>query len=220
MKLVAGLPLGVPTPRSAIRRAGAMADFAFAVPAAAAVIVQALPQLTEAALRLVDEHGPLRQLDDAIIGLAELQRVVTALDKIVLLSTALEKLSELEDELHTLGQLEESLEKIAGFSTVLEEIAGPIKALAQSTASLPELAAATESLPELVVQVRAVEAIVAHMDTSLDGLTPTLNRIVAFGDNLGAEIDDLGDSLAPISRIASRLPGSKKRAREREQDKG
>ena len=189
------------------------------MPTAAVAAIQALPQLTEAALRLVDEDGPLRQLDDAILGLAELQRVVLALDKIVLLSTALEKLSELEDELRTLGTLEASLEQIAGFSTVLEAIAGPIQALAESTTSLPELAVAAESLPELVVQVRAVEGIVTHMDASLDGLTPTLNRIVAFGDNLEAEIDDLGDSLAPISRIASRLPGSKKRAREREQEK-
>jgi hypothetical protein len=49
------------------------------------------------------------------------------------------------------------------------------------------------------------------MDHRLDELTPKLDQIAAFGTDLGDDIDDLGEALAPISRIASRLPGSRRR---------
>lgn len=140
--------------------------------------------------------------------LADLQDELQALGEFDL---HLERLADLQDELATLGRLEHALERIAEFGTPLDNLTEPVADLAVAARSLPELAVAAQSLPELVTQVKLVEAIVERMDHRLDELTPKLDQIAAFGTDLGDDIDDLGEALAPISRIASRLPGSRRR---------
>ena len=56
-----------------------------------------------------------------------------------------------------------------------------------------------------------MQEVVTHIDSRFDELTPILKEISDFGSTLEGEIDELGDSLAPISRLAGRLPGNRKR---------
>lgn len=148
------------------------------------------------------------RMANSLERLADLQDELQALGQFDL---HLERLADLQDELATLGRLEGALERIAEFGTPLDNLTQPVADLAVAARSLPELAVAAQSLPELVTQVKMVEAIVERMDHRLDELTPKLDQIAAFGTELGDDIDDLGDALAPISRIASRLPGGRRR---------
>lgn len=143
--------------------------------------------------------------------LAELQDELAALGK---LDLQLERLADLQDELATLGRLEGALAQIALFGTPLDKLTGPVEDLAKAARTLPELSVAAQSLPELVDQVRQVELIVAHMDERLDNLMPTLERIATFGESVEGDIDELGEALEPIGRLASRLPGGRRRKRE------
>lgn len=148
------------------------------------------------------------RLANSLERLADLQDELAALGEFDL---HLERLADLQDELATLGRLEGALDRIAEFGTPLDNLTQPVADLAVAARSLPELAVAAQSLPELVTQVKLVEQIVERMDHRLDELTPKLDQIAAFGTDLGDDIDDLGDALAPISRLASRLPGSRRR---------
>lgn len=148
------------------------------------------------------------RLATSLERLADLQDELQALGEFDL---HLERLADLQDELATLGRLEGALDRIAEFGTPLDNLTEPVADLAVAARSLPELAVAAQSLPELVTQVKLVEQIVERMDHRLDELTPKLDQIAAFGTELGDDIDDLGDALAPISRIASRLPGGRRR---------
>lgn len=143
--------------------------------------------------------------------LAELQDELAALGK---LDLQLSRLADLQDELATLGRLEGALEQISRFGTPLDKLTGPVEDLAKAARTLPELSVAAQSLPELVDQVRQVELIVAHMDERLDNLMPTLDRIAKFGEAVEDDIDELGEALEPIGRLASKLPGGRRRKRE------
>ena len=144
----------------------------------------------------------------AIEGLGQLPEVVVALDKIVLLEDALDKLANLQDELANLGNLQDELEAIAGFRSILEALVDPVNQLAASTGSMPELAVSARSLPQLTEQVKGVQEIVDRIDARIDEVAPSLVQIAAFGSTLNSEIEELGDALGPLSRIAARMPGS------------
>jgi methyl-accepting chemotaxis protein len=150
-------------------------------------------------------------LMQAVEGVAQLPDVVRALDKIVLLESALDKLANLQDELENLGNLQDELAAIAGFRTILEELVDPVHQLAASTGSMPELAVSARSLPQLTEQVRGVQGIVERIDARIDEVAPSLVQIAAFGSTLNSEIEELGDALGPLSRIAARMPGSGKK---------
>lgn len=143
--------------------------------------------------------------------LADLQDELAALGKMDL---QLERLADLQDELATLGRLEGALAQIALFGTPLDQLTGPVEDLAKAARTLPELSVAAQSLPELVDQVRQVEMIVAHMDERLDNLMPTLERIAAFGESVEDDIDELSEALEPVGRLASRLPGGRRRKKD------
>lgn len=205
----------VPTPSSVFGFAGGMFRSAVAVPVAAYEAFQALPALADLIRGLADPEGPLRQIDDAILAIAGLKDIALALNKISDMTTALDRLAELQDELETLGNMQVSLATIA-------KLEAPVASLARTTESLPDLATAAESLPRLVDQVHEVKTVVGHIGDRIDELTPALHQIAAFGVGLESEIDDLGAALAPISTIASKLPGGRRKAREiaREQAAG
>jgi len=158
--------------------------------------------------------GFLRSVPTIAVSLERLADLQDELEALSKLDFQLERLADLQDELATLGRLEDALQQIALFGTPLDNLTEPVADLAVAARSLPELAVAAQSLPELVTQVRLVEAIVERMDARLGDLTPKLDQIADFGVGLGSEIDDLGDALAPISRIASRLPGNRRRQKE------
>ncbi len=147
----------------------------------------------------------------AIEGVAQLPQVVVALDKIVLLEAALDKLANLQDELENLGNLQDELAAIAGFRTILEDLVDPVQQLAASTGSMPELAVSARSLPKLTEQVSGVQEVVERIDARIDEVAPSLVQIAAFGSSLNSEIEELGDALGPLSRIAAHMPGSKKK---------
>lgn len=197
----------VPSPASAFGFVGSIVRSSIAVPVAAYEAFQALPALADILRGLADPEGPLRQIDDAILAIAGLKDIALALNKISDMTTALDRLAELQDELETLGNMQVSLATIA-------KLEAPVASLARTTEALPNLALAAESLPKLVDQVHAVETVVHHIGDRIDELTPALHQIAAFGAGLESEIDDLGAALAPISTIASKLPGGRRKARE------
>jgi methyl-accepting chemotaxis protein len=158
--------------------------------------------------------GFLRTIPTIAVSLERLADLQDELEALSKLDFQLERLADLQDELSTLGRLEHALERIAEFGTPLDNLTEPVADLAVAARSLPELSVAAQSLPELVTQVRLVESIVERMDARLGELTPKLDQIADFGMGLGSEIDDLGDALAPISRIASRLPGGRRRQKD------
>lgn len=235
----------VPTPSSFFGTAQSIVRGAFAIPVATYEAIQALPAFADVIRGFADPEGPLRQIDDAILAVASLRDISVALnrvsdmanavdrladmsvaldrladmsaalDRLADMSRALDRLAELQDELETLGNMEASLATIA-------ELEKPVASLARTTESLPELASAAESLPHLVDEVQEVKAVVGHIGDRIDELTPALHAIAKFGVGLESEIDDLGAALAPISTIASKLPGGRRKAREvaREQAAG
>ncbi len=209
------IAIPVPSPSSAIGFAGSIARSMAAIPVAAYEAFQALPALADLLAGITDPDGPLRQIDDAILAIAGLKDIALALNKISDMAVALDRLAELQDELEALGQMQQSLETIA-------RLEAPVASLARTTESLPELATAAEALPRLVDEVQAVKGVVGHIGERIDELTPALHQIAEFGVGLESEIDDLGAALAPISTIASKLPGGRKKAREiaREQAAG
>jgi hypothetical protein len=162
--------------------------------------------------------GMLLEFARAIPSIAvSLQRLADLQDELAALGTLdiqLERLADLQDELATLGRLEGALTQIALFGTPLDKLTGPVENLAVAARTLPELSVAAQSLPELVTKVDGVEAIVAHMDARLDNLMPILERIAAFGESVEGDIDELGQALDPIGRLASRLPGARRRKNE------
>ncbi|MDO9355954.1 MAG: hypothetical protein Q7T55_19810 [Solirubrobacteraceae bacterium] len=205
----------VASPSTVFGFAGSMVRSAVAIPVAAFEAFRALPDLADVIRGLSDPDGPLRQIDDAILAIAGLKDIALALNKISDMAVALDRLAELQDELETLGNMQASLATIA----LLE---APVRSLAKTTESLPDLAEAAEALPRLVDQVHSVQAVVSHIGDRIDELTPALHQIAEFGVGLESEIDDLGAALAPISTIASKLPGGRRKAREiaREQAAG
>ncbi len=141
---------------------------------------------------------------------AALPSIATSLERLANLEEELAALASLQDELRTLGRLEDELETIAKFGTPLDRLTEPVMALAHAARTLPELTAAAQSLPALVEMVGDVEGIVLRMDARLEHLTPVLDQLAEFGD----ELEDLSDAMTPIGRLAGILPGSRRKRRE------
>lgn len=141
---------------------------------------------------------------------AALPSIAVSLERLADLEEELAALASLQDELRTLGRLEDELGIIAQFGTPLDRLTEPVTALAQAARTLPELTVAAQSLPALVEMVGDVEGIVLRMDARLEHLTPVLDQLAEFGD----ELEDLSDAMTPIGRLAGILPGGRRKRRE------
>lgn len=180
---------------------GQAAGVARGVVRAPLAVLVTLRDLAESLRTLASSHGPLVVMSER---LAELSERGGPLDRLADISETLEGLVALEASLKQLGALEVSLDKIAAVAASLER-------LADSTESLPELTEAAARLPELVERVRAVEGQVTGIGGQLGQLQPSLDGLAATVAELQGSVVGLDGALAPIGRLAGRLPRSRRR---------
>ena len=155
--------------------------------------VLAIPVRIDGILRGVES---LQMLADGAAALPELTRHAEALAG---LAKSVESLPELTAHAAAL----EELTRHAGALAELTIHAAALAELPEHAATLPELSRHAAALPDLAPRVQSVELMVERILVYLDALQPAVN-------DLTNAASDLNLAVAPISRIAGRMPGSKR----------
>lgn len=149
-------------------------------------------------------------IGDTLAALARLGRSDGPLEPVGSLRDAMVDLTR-EDGL--LAQTNAGLERLAAPGSGLDSLAGLTESLAGLTAlqeSLERIAEVAESLDRLATTTEALPEVSAR----LERLQVTLDRV---GGNLGGlerSVEGLEVALAPVSRLAGRLPRGRRAARE------
>jgi predicted nucleic acid-binding Zn-ribbon protein len=149
---------------------------------------------------------------DRILGLpADLAQLLGHLPAITRNTAAI------EDHTARLDAVATSLERVANDTTALPAVRDALLVVVESTAALKpmseRLASIEAAMPALVdvqKQLGELPAVMQRLDEGIERLSDLMERMLVSMDALGGNIETLQESLEPVGRLASRLPGQSK----------
>lgn len=110
------------------------------------------------------------------------------------------------DALRALRQIPEIVE-------ATREIAAHTALLADVAAALERVSADTRSLPPMredMARLGNLDEGIERLDDSIDRLSTLMEKILVAVDELNATVEALRGAVAPVARLASRVPGQRK----------
>lgn len=126
-------------------------------------------------------------------------------------------ISEIAEHTASLLEIARVLERVSGDTDALPALHEDMTHVAESTSVLGamdgRLAAIEEAMPVLVeVQRHLVQLpeTMGRLDDGLDRLSGLMERLLTALDGLNQSVDALQGAVAPMGRLASRVPGRRK----------
>ena len=96
-------------------------------------------------------------------------------------------------------------------TAALEQVAAALDRVAGYTGALPEMREDMKRIGALPETLDRLDAGIDRMDESLARLSELMERILTAIDGLNSSVETLQGAVSPLSRLAGRVPGQKKR---------
>jgi hypothetical protein len=125
---------------------------------------------------------------------------------------------ELGAALRTLPEIAESTKSMAADTARLREVGSILERITEDTGPMKDrIESISDTMPLLVKALEHIAELpeaLARLETRLDGVTEQMERMVESVVAVAATVVELQESMGPVSRLARRLPGERKRERE------
>jgi methyl-accepting chemotaxis protein len=119
--------------------------------------------------------------------------------------------------LRMLPQIAENTKSMAADTARLREVSQILERITKDTGPMSErIEVIADSMPVLVeVQGHLAELpeTMARLEQRLDALTVLIERMLASVQAVGENVGEIQESIGPVSRLARRLPGQRRRDR-------